>query len=71
MRTYKKILRALEEFYPEPIPSKMIMMKINELYGYHPKEKTIYADLSRALKEGVIKRNEYRLYYIDKPSNEV
>lgn len=66
-RTYSKILEILND---EKMPSSILMKRFEERFGYAPKKQTIYSDLSRARKEGIIKKDENGFYYIDNDESE-
>lgn len=65
-RTYSKILTLLGN---GKMPSSILIKKFEEEFGYAPKRQTIYCDLSRARKEGIIKKDENGFYYIDNIDN--
>lgn len=69
-RTYNKILTVLKRYYPQRMANWVIRERFVDVFGYEPNCNTIKSDLCRAVKDGVIKRDENGFYYIDNVDNE-
>ena len=62
MRLYRKYINILKD---GKLTSRLVIKRFEELYGYSPKKRTIYTNLSRAVKDGVLTRDENGFYSID------
>lgn len=62
-RTYSKILKVLGD---DKLNSRQILEKFFKVFGYRPAKKTIWSDLSRAAKEGILTRDENGFYNVNK-----
>ena len=63
-RTYSRLLKVFE-VYPERMTKKVIWERCNEIFGTDFLETSITQDLSRAVKDGVVKKDKYGFYYVD------
>lgn len=62
MRLYRKYINILKD---GKMTSRLVIKRFEELYGYSPKKRTVYVNLSRALKDGVLTRDENGFYSIN------
>lgn len=63
-RAYTKLLKVFE-VYPERMTKKTIWERCNEIFGTEILEDSIMQNLSRAVNDGVIKRDRFGFYYVE------
>lgn len=58
-RTYKKILNVIGD---NKMTAWVIIRRFEEIYGYKPNKSTMYSNLSRAVRDGILSRDENGFY---------
>lgn len=62
-RTYSKVVEVLGN---EKLTCRQIVEKYPKIFGYKPLKRTIYCDLCRAAKDGILTRDENGFYTVNK-----